>query len=301
VPAPGDPDDWPPALLLGQPPRYRIERLLSKSDMAQTYLAYDMATQQSPCIVKRLTVSAAWGEETRRQVITSFDYEARRLLRLNMPGHPHIPHMYAYLPEYHSLVMQYISGASLDWLMQQHPDGLPLLEALQHARAACAALVYLHSREPEPVLHRAIQPSNLRRDAADKLWLIGFGLTRALPRQLPRQHAQTMPALGTPGYTAPEQWRGAAVPRSDVYGLGATLYTLLTGKRPMPALVFRSDAELGLHAELATLIRYALALDVNERPNAALLLAELDRLLAAMSGDMPSGEGSGEKARARGA
>lgn len=296
-----DPNDWPPETMLGQPPRYRIERLLSKSGLGHTYLAYDTAAQQRPCIVKRLVTLAVWGEETQRQAITSFDYEARMLLRLNTPGHAHIPQMYAYLPAHHALVMQYIPGADLDWLMQQQAGGLPLIEALQYARAACAALVYMHSRAPEPVLHRGVQPANMRRDAAGKLWLIGFGLTKALPRQLPRQRAQTLPTSGTPGYTALEQWRGTALPRSDVYGLGATLYTLLTGERPMPALAFRDDAELGLRPDVARLIRRALALDVAERPNAALLLGELDRLLEAVSADLPANEAAGEKTRARGA
>jgi serine/threonine protein kinase len=292
--------------VLGQPPRYRIERMLGKNDLGQTYLAYDLAAQQRPCVVRRLIALDIWGEETQRQVVTSFEYEARTLLHLNRPGHAHIPQMYAYLPDDHALVMQYVSGVDLHWLMQQHPGGLPPVEALTYARAACAALVYMHSRAPEPVLHRAVQPANLRRDEAGKLWLIGFGLTRAIPRQLPRQHAQTLPTIGTPGYTAPEQWRGTAVPRSDVYALGATLFTLLTGERPAPTLVFRADDEYGVRPDIAQLIRRTVALDVADRPNAAVLLAELDRLLAAVidsgEGDyLPSGEGSGEKARARGA
>jgi serine/threonine protein kinase len=292
-------EEWPPEMLVGHPPGYCIERMVSKDGFGQTYLAYDIAAHRRPCIIKRLITPVAWGEETQRQAMTSFDCEARMLLRLNTPGHAHIPQMYAYLPQHHALVMQYIPGTGLDWLMQQQASGLPLVEALHYARAACGALVYMHSRAPEPVLHRAVQPAHMRLDEVGKLWLIGFGLAKALPRQLPRQHAQTLPTIGTPGYTAPEQWRGSAVPRSDVYGLGASLYTLLTGERPMPALVFRDDAELGLRPDIASLIRRTLALEAAERPNAAVLLAELERLLVAAQNDLLSGEG--EKTRARGA
>jgi serine/threonine protein kinase len=297
------PNDWQPGTLLGQPPRYQIEHMLSQDDnsLGQTYLAHDIAATGRPCIIKRLVVRAEWGADTQRQAMTSFDYEARMLMRLNVPGNAHIPAMYDYMPESYALVMQYIPGTSLDTLVQQQGDRLSLAEALHYVRAACAALVYMHSRMPEPVLHRALQPAHLRRDPTGRLWLVGFGLAKALPRQLPRQQAQTLPTTGTPGYTSPEQWQGSTEPRSDVYALGATFYTLLTGERPRLSLALQSAAELGLRPDIARLIRHTMALDVDERPTASLLLAELDRLLAAARDGRLNPDGTGQKVRVRGA
>ena len=104
----------------------------------------------------------------------------------------------------------------------------------------------------EGVWHLDLKPANLMLDAGGHCWIIDFGIARrAGPEDEPATPGRSVtdteantgataaPAAGTPfltlAYAAPERWRGAADARSDVWGLGATLYELLTLRRPFPA------------------------------------------------------------------
>jgi serine/threonine protein kinase/WD40 repeat protein len=101
-------------------------------------------------------------------------------------------------------------------------------EALQHAHG-------------EGILHRDIKPSNIMVDTQGQCWLIDFGLARlesrresaavASPGGAAERASFTRGPLGTPSYMAPEQHDGRPEKRSDVWGLGVTLYELLTLRR----------------------------------------------------------------------
>ncbi len=82
------------------------------------------------------------------------------------------------------------------------------------------ALAYAHDKG---VIHRDIKPSNLLLDTAGTVWVTDFGLAKAEGDAL----TQTGDIVGTLRYMAPERFRGWSDPRSDVYGLGMTLYELL--------------------------------------------------------------------------
>src|SRR5262249_8548741 len=83
------------------------------------------------------------------------------------------------------------------------------------------ALAYAHGRG---VLHRDIKPSNLLLDESGVVWVTDFGLAKGEGDDL----TETGDFLGTLRYMAPERFRGACDARADVYGLGLTLYELLT-------------------------------------------------------------------------
>ena len=96
------------------------------------------------------------------------------------------------------------------------------------------ALVYLHSRRPQPVIHRDIKPANIIVDPEDRVWLVDFGLARAAVSSGARvmvAGGKTV-AAGTPGYTPLEQWQMQPSTKSDIYALGATMHHLLTARDP---------------------------------------------------------------------
>jgi serine/threonine protein kinase len=220
-----------PGTLLGMHNRYQIDCLLGRGGFGQAYRAYDTQLQRY-CVLKRMVLHPAWGEHQRQVMRQNFQREARLRVTLNSRGHPHIPDIYEYLDEDDCLVMKYIEGQHLGQVLDGRTTPLPIETALRYARDICSALVYMHSHTPEPVLHRDIKPSNLMTDREGRVWLIDFGIAREHTVTLSQNDPHTTLPRGTPGFTPPEQWGGAAEPRSDVYALATTLRTLLTKVYP---------------------------------------------------------------------
>jgi hypothetical protein len=108
-------------------------------------------------------------------------------------------------------------------LRERQPRGLPVAEAVEYARQACEALDYIHAQQ---VVHRDVKPQNLI--LGDRgIVLADFGVAR----ELAPVTAGTV--VGTPRFMAPEILAGSAPsPRSDVFGIAATLWTLLVGAPP---------------------------------------------------------------------
>jgi serine/threonine protein kinase/tetratricopeptide (TPR) repeat protein len=286
--------------------RYRIERFLSEGSFGQIYLATDhraknLSVEGRRCVVKRLKIPASADERSSRQLKRDFAREARLLVTLNDPGHTHIPEIYEYLPRHHCLVMKYIEGYTLWDLLRKrlaslsdedvrgYGLGLPESEALRYVRSMCDALVHMHSRSVA-LLHRDLNPANALVDQQRGLWLIDFGISRALGSKYPGHLPHTQ-GKGTDGFTAPEQWRGRPIPASDIFSLAATLYTLLTSETP-PALddLLRSRQRLhellairsrnrSVRYETEQLVWRGMAINGRDRPTAAEFLAEIDRLL----------------------
>jgi outer membrane protein assembly factor BamB len=86
--------------------------------------------------------------------------------------------------------------------------------------------MYLHGQQPEPVIFRDLKPSNIMIRNDDELMLVDFGIARAFAPQ------QKGTMIGTEGYAPPEQYRGIADARGDIYALGATLHHLATASDP---------------------------------------------------------------------
>src|SRR5262249_23200989 len=112
-------------------------------------------------------------------------------------------------------------------LAQREGKGLPLREAASLVRKLAEALGYAHG---QGVVHRDVKPANVMLRQDDEPLLMDFGLAaRADEAEKLSVAGQFM---GTPEYTAPEQWRGQAGAASDQYSLGCLLYELLTGRAP---------------------------------------------------------------------
>ena len=101
-------------------------------------------------------------------------------------------------------------------------------KVIQIGATICDALAYLHNHQP-PIIHRDIKPGNIKITSSGQIILVDFGLAKMdVEGQATATGAQSL----TPGYAPPEQYGKGTDARSDIYGLGATLYAILTNNIP---------------------------------------------------------------------
>jgi eukaryotic-like serine/threonine-protein kinase len=142
-------------------------------------------------------------------------------------------------------IMRLIEGQSLARSLADGPIGAR--QAATWLAPIARAVDYAHHRG---VLHRDLKPSNILIDSDGRPYVADFGLAKRLDADL----GLTTPGaiVGTPGYMAPEQvtgGRGPIGPASDVYGLGAILYQMLTGRPPFQAATALDTVFLVLEQE----------------------------------------------------
>src|SRR3954454_12186352 len=199
---------------------YTIEAPLSAGAMGAVYRAHK-TEDGTPGAIKRLL-------DTRH--VARFEIEARLLSTLH---HPRVVNVMDYFTQETGvyLVMEMIKGDDLGVILKERGDpGLPIEEPIEFTRQACEALQYVHDQQ---IVHRDVKPANLI-DAPDKdgVVLVDFGVARQMGDE--EQVDQGTVGIGTPRFMAPEVFAGGTVsPRSDVFSLAATLWTLLTGKPPV--------------------------------------------------------------------
>lgn len=251
--------------------RYTIEGPISHGAMGAVYRAASDGGDE--VAIKRLV--------DLRQA-ARFEIEARLLARLQ---HPRIARVLDHFQHAGGsyLVMELVRGADLGQVISAQGDpGLPVESAVEYAIQACEALQYVHD---EQVLHRDVKPRNLILGERGVV-LVDFGVAREIDADDPGTRA-----VGTPQFMAPEVLVGESIsPRSDVFGIAATLWTLLTGKPPAyddrtplakqvagvtPALEDTLRAGLALHPErrIASAEAFARALGSPLGPSAGASLA----------------------------
>jgi serine/threonine protein kinase/tetratricopeptide (TPR) repeat protein len=180
--------------------------------------------------------------------------------------------------------MNFIDGGQLDEVAKRQPI------SFRNAAELIAKLARtVHYAHEHGILHRDIKPGNILLDAKGEPHLTDFGLARLLETKSTVTH--TMDVLGTPSYMAPEQASGQKeqlTRATDVYGLGAVFYQLLTGHAPFAGgttyetvrLVLETDPRQPrlwnpkLDRDLATICLKCLEKDPHRRYAAALALAE---------------------------
>ena len=207
---------------------YEITREIGRGGMGVVYLARDTKLDRDVAIKALPDEVAEYADR-----LEKFRREAKIIAQLN---HPHIAQIYHML-EYDSrtyLVLEFIAGRTLDQCIDssglQHDE--PIRLCVQIARAIEAA----HNKG---VIHRDIKPSNIMVTEEGNAKVLDFGLAISPEKPSPKDddatilqmaNSQAGRMLGTPGYMAPEQARGASVDhRADLFGFGCVLYECFCG------------------------------------------------------------------------
>jgi uncharacterized delta-60 repeat protein len=155
--------------------------------------------------------------------------ETRRNLQL---AHPHIARTYDFIQDHGlaAIAMEYVDGWSLAAMrVDRAQQRYRLEEVTPWVRQVCAALTYAHTEIG--ILHLAVKPANLMLNSREQLKLTDFGIARSL--QGIAAPTDMNAAAGALGYMSPQQALGQKPSvLDDVYGLGATIYDLLTGTPP---------------------------------------------------------------------
>jgi WD40 repeat protein/tRNA A-37 threonylcarbamoyl transferase component Bud32 len=206
--------------------------------------------------------------------------EARVLLAL--PPHPALPLVREdfFDRDDYVVAMDWVEGTDLATLLAENGrPGLASSSVLAYLAQAAEALTHLHSQSP-PVIHGDVKPGNLILTTGGRIKLVDFGLSSA--PNVPRVRA------GTPGYRAPELATGGVPSRaSDVYGLAATAFALLTGSVPAGVLPAWDGFDAKQAEQLEGAIRLGMATDPARRPKSSGELVE--RLRAGWSAALPTG------------
>ena len=242
--------------------KYRIERVLGQGGFGITYLAEQVSLGRKVAIkeffMKELcgrgddtcTVEAPSTGSSRQVEMyrRKFIKEAHNLARLS---HPNIISVIEVFEENSTVyyVMPYLSGGSLYDYVKNH-GALSEDEAKRYIRQIAKALKYMH--EEMHICHYDVKPSNILLDNKGNAVLIDFGISKNYDTS--GHETSTTPIGLSEGYAPIEQYQQNVAefsPISDVYALGATLYFLLHGKRPVSAVHRASGTALLMSKQLS--------------------------------------------------
>ena len=270
--------------------RYRVLRRLGGGGMGDVYLARDSDLDR---LVAVKVPRFAGPPHLREQLRQRFRREARTPGRIS--HHAHVCPVYD-VGEHDGLpfvVMAYAEGGSLADVLKAKGRFEDVRAAVRLVRQAAEGVAMMHDFGH---LHRDVKPGNILLDRDGRPLVSDFGLAKPLTADgaAAPDAAEPLTAdgavLGTPAYMAPEQAEGVAGPSGDVYGLGAVLYHLLTGRTPFvgpPVTLLRQlvtvdpPTPTSLRGDLCpgleTILLRALARKPEDRyPSAAAFAAALD-------------------------
>jgi serine/threonine protein kinase len=212
--------------------KYIVQELLSKGASSAVYLVNSVNLVEAPRGKHYIATRFALKEVVipNRRLRHQINLETIALRGIDHEGLPHIYEVFS-INKYNRLyiLMDYIEGPNLEKVRLQHSGRqLPLPQVMTIMAPILDAVSYLHSQQ-HPIIHQNIEPISIILSQDDtKPVLVGFGVGKQYTLS-----SQEGPVRDpTIGYEAPEQYDGEITTRSDIYGLGATLYTLITGIVP---------------------------------------------------------------------
>ncbi|MEQ8223355.1 MAG: HEAT repeat domain-containing protein [Candidatus Eremiobacterota bacterium] len=207
--------------------RYEIKTSIKAGGMGAVYKGFDTRLSQL-CAIKEMLNQ----EETDLEYMKKrFMEEAKLLADLRHNGIPRVTDYFTHQNRYY-LIMDYLDGIDLFTYItvKCNNTGVDEKFVVKIGIDVCDILVYLHNQKPKPILHRDIKPSNIFLCNDGRIMLIDFGLARPVNPDTSTEKT----IVGTMGYASLEQYQGQPEPRSDLYGLAAVMYFLLTAVQPGP-------------------------------------------------------------------
>ena len=241
--------------------KYRLEKILGQGGFGITYKAIMKETVSGslgnmevdvPVAIKEFFMKDTCEREEGTGKITvpsqgsravvelyrkKFVKEAKNLAQMN---HPHIVKVVDVFEENDTVyyVMQYLSGGSLADYVKQH-GALDEAIAIKYIQQIGSALEYMHQKH---ICHYDVKPSNILLDDKGGAMLIDFGISKGYTEE--GHQTSSTPVGISAGYAPLEQYQQSLQdfsPATDVYGLAATLFYLLTGKNPPEASIVLNE------------------------------------------------------------
>ena len=260
--------------------KYRIERVLGQGGFGITYLArntvFDIDVAIKEFFMKdfcsrdeatcTMSAPSTGSSKLVEQYRKKFIKEARNLARLS---HPNIIGVIDVFEENDTVyyVMPYLNGGSLQDYVKAHGT-LSEDVAMKYIKQIAGALKYMH--EEQHICHYDVKPANILLDDKGNAVLIDFGISKNYDAA--GQETTTTPVGMSEGYAPIEQYQQNVEefsPVSDVYALGATLYFLLHGKRPVSAVLRAAGEKM--------LFNYSLSQHAKELINETMAISKQER------------------------
>lgn len=191
---------------------YFLESRAGSGKIAEVYKAWD-ARKSVPVAVKVLRARNQNGQDFYQY----FSHEAELMAHLE---HPNIVRFYDFCNDGNIvfIVMDWVEGSNLKEIIHKKQAPLDMGTVLTVMKPVASALSYAHNQQ---VIHCDIKPANILINQNSKVLLTDFGIAK---------QASQRTTGGTPPYMAPEQFTGEKLtPQTDIYGLGVTLYEMLSG------------------------------------------------------------------------
>ena len=282
--------------------KYLITGVLGRGGMGVVLKAHDPLIERDVAI-KVLSEHLA----TDPTALKRFLAEARAAGRLS---HPNVVSVFevGQQGDLHYLVLEFVAGGSLGEMLE-NSGALTALEATQATIDAARGIASAHEAG---LIHRDVKPANFMRSTDGAIKVTDFGLVKSNTTQS-QQVTQAGTVLGTPFYMSPEQCTGQPIDaRSDIYSLGATYYSLLTGQDPfhaaagIPQIMYAhcygpipdpSSVNPSVPLACSRIVARAMAKAPNDRYQTMQeMLTDLEHVRATMSGQnisaLPSESGS---------
>jgi eukaryotic-like serine/threonine-protein kinase len=266
---------------------YELLRVLGRGGMGVVYAARQLTLDRIVAVKMIRSGALASAEEVRR-----FYSEARNAARL---AHPNIVTVYqcGEIEGHHFFSMDFVEGTDLSRMSRERP--IEGKRAARYVRDVARAIQFAHDRG---ILHRDLKPANVLIDTHDTVHITDFGLAKTIGHDTGLTASGA--ALGTPSYMSPEQAAGRVDEHhhaTDIYSLGAILFSLVTGQPPFRAanvvqtlmhVIHRPAPRVrtlnqGVHADLETIVDKCLQKSPDRRYVSAQSLADdLDRYLTGL-------------------